>query len=338
MKKNKKKGDKAIFYLFLTLFFGWILTQFILINQNYLTIRDDEITGLALQIDPFSGLGNFLSNEVSIFGSGYPLWALILAFALVFSVMFNAAQMLSFFRGEEKRGSLIIFSLAISLLATFATPIISWVIVLTSYIGSLGTIVVLVLLAIVIYFYAHRTISERYTELTETATQRYAARNALSAARSGQQQTPRQGGRLFNPRSWFRRSPQAQPQTPQQQAQQQGGRQPIKQRLLQNYYRGMQLAHQQTLREFNSANPNLRTIEGYLNTIRDGSRGIIADIGNSNLSGALVNQIMGLARSINTCSDRMLMIRDLRQLSTSYRRGRNMENWIVSLGTAINNL
>ncbi|MEK6835815.1 MAG: hypothetical protein AABX55_02220 [Nanoarchaeota archaeon] len=142
-------------------------------------------------------------------------------------------------------------------------------------------------------------------------------------------------------RNWRQRKKQAggQQKAPSmQQPQQQVNVQQIKQNLLRNYYMPIQAAHQQTLNELNSNNPNLNNIKKILSALRNNSRGIIATLGGSSLTSPAVNQVMGLARSINTRSDRLLGIRDARQLSIEYRRGRNMQNWIVNLGRAINNL
>lgn len=184
------RNDYAMFYLFLILFFGWILTQFILINQNSLIISENQVTGAALQIDPISGLGTFFSNEINVAGNSLPLWALLLAFALIFSVIFNAAQLISFFKGDEKRGAVIVFSLAISLLATFTTPLVAWVVVLAAYIGSLATIIALLLLGLVFYFFSHKAISERFTDITESAAKRQQARNVLLESRYNEPQPP----------------------------------------------------------------------------------------------------------------------------------------------------
>ena len=333
MKKEKRKEPSmAIFYLFLILFFGWILTQFILINQNSLIINNNEITGLALQIDPVGSLGSIFNYEINLGGDLLPMWALLIAFGIIMSIMYNATGLLNFFQGEERRGSRIIISLGITAAAVFATSIVKSVIILASYVGSLGSIVILLLIAGVIYLYTHQTLRDRIREVWPPG----------GGGRGGAGQVGGGGGQQA-------RQPQAQAQRPglvrrgEQQPQQLAQRQQItaqqiKHRLLQNYYIRMQTAHQQTLREINNANPNLNDITRNLNIIKDGSRGIIADLMNSALTGAVVNQVIGLARSINTSSDRMLRIRDVRQLSINYRRGNNMSNWIANLGRAINNL
>ncbi len=333
MKKEKRKEPSmAIFYLFLILFFGWILTQFILINQNSLIINNNEITGLALQIDPVGSLGSIFNYEINLGGDLLPMWALLIAFGIIMSIMYNATGLLNFFQGEERRGSRIIISLGITAAAVFATSIVKSVIILASYVGSLGSIVILLLIAGVIYLYTHQTLRDRIREVWPPG----------GGGRGGAGQVGGGGGQQA-------RQPQAQAQRPglvrrgEQQPQQLAQRQQItaqqiKHRLLQNYYIRMQTAHQQTLREINNANPNLNNITGYLTIIRDGSRGVIADLTNSALTGAVVNQVISLARSINTSSDRMLRIRDVRQLSINYRRGNNMRNWIVNLGRVINNL
>ena len=346
MKKEKRKESSiAIFYLFLILFFGWILTQFILINQNSLILTENKITGLALQMDPLSGLGNLLSSEIrlGVSGESFPIWIYIATFAMVMSVIFIGARNIAYFQGDEKRGAAIVFSIGITALTVFATNIVSWIAYLAASLGFFLILVLIILLGLDGYFAVHKTVSRGYTELTKVATERETARNALLTSRMQRQQGQPQAQRPGLVRRIFGGGgQQPQQQAPQQRQvrpqQQTVNTQQIKHRLLQNYYIRMQTAHQQTLREINNANPNLNDITRNLNIIKDGSRGIIADLMNSALTGAVVNQVIGLARSINTSSDRMLRIRDVRQLSINYRRGNNMRNWIVNLGRVINNL
>ena len=188
MINDKKSVEKSIFYLFLILFFGWIITEFILINQNYLTIKNNEITGLALQIDPIKGLRDIFGYTISIGSDGYPVWAILIAFAIVFSVIFNATRLISLFRGEEHRAGAVIFSIAVSLITIFTTPVISWILVIAAYAGTFGAIIILLLLIVILYIYAHRTVSDNYARLTQSATKRQNARNAFITERNQQPQ------------------------------------------------------------------------------------------------------------------------------------------------------
>ena len=47
MKDREKRVNYSVLYIFLILFFGWILTQFIAINKDSLLIKDNQITSLA---------------------------------------------------------------------------------------------------------------------------------------------------------------------------------------------------------------------------------------------------------------------------------------------------
>jgi len=53
--KGDKKENKSILYIFVILFFGWIISELISLNPNYLKISQNEITGLQFY-DPFGSL------------------------------------------------------------------------------------------------------------------------------------------------------------------------------------------------------------------------------------------------------------------------------------------
>ncbi len=218
MINNEKGFKKSIFYLFLILFFGWIITEFILINKNYLTIKNNEITGLAFQVDPITGLGNLFSYEINIGSDNYPVWAILIAFAIVFSIMFNGAKLLNFFKSEENSGPAVIFAIGVSLITIFTTPTVSWILIIAAYIGAFGTVGILLIFGFLLYLWAHRTVSENITEINKAATNRQTARNDLITARNQQSQAQQRPG-------FFRRvlggNPQQQAQQNQPQAQQQ---------------------------------------------------------------------------------------------------------------------
>jgi len=61
MKKREEKPNYSAFYLFLILFFGWLFTQFIAINEDKLIIDENSITGL-----PTVNIGESVRNALSL--------------------------------------------------------------------------------------------------------------------------------------------------------------------------------------------------------------------------------------------------------------------------------
>ena len=163
MKKNEKKKGNNYFYLFLVLFVAFVLSQVIFLNQEGLMINN-EITG-AIELDPAGGLGNLFGSDVSVQGESYQIWLLLAVFAVVFSIMYNGTSLLSFFQGDERRGTRIIISLAISAITLFATPIMSLIAILISYVGAFGSLAVIFLLGAIIYIYTHQTLRDRIREV-----------------------------------------------------------------------------------------------------------------------------------------------------------------------------
>ncbi len=261
MIKNKKGVEKSIFYLFLILFFGWIITEFILINQNYLTIKNNEITGLAFQVDPIKSLWDFFGNPISISGGNVPTWLFVIVFGIIIAIMYTATGALSFFEGEERRGARIVVSIGIALTSVLLTPVVYWIALLSAYVGSLGAVFILILIAFVIYIYTHRTISQRFTELTQSAEERQNARNALITARN--QQPPQQRPGFF--RRVFGGA------TQQQQGQQPQARQQRRQaqRQAQQNLRQQQQIRQRWLLFLQQAQQNLNLLTNQLNNQRN---------------------------------------------------------------------
>lgn len=193
---GKRGLDNSVFYIFLILFFGWILSQFILINQNSLIIKDNQITGLDLLVNPLQSLGDFFGTSIRVGGANNPAWAIILTFAIVFSVIFILVKTIHLFKNEENRGPAIIFSLAVSLLTVFATGISSVIVYLTTTVVYLVVIVAILLLALASYLIVHTSISTGIGGLHEAASWRsekakdsYTNKQAASEAKSAYLET-----------------------------------------------------------------------------------------------------------------------------------------------------
>src|SRR3989344_3737791 len=151
MRAYNKKGEvKPLLYIFLVLFFGWILSQFILINQSSLLI-DNRITGLP--IDPLEVAGDFLSTPIGAGADSVPLWGMVLTFAMVFSILFILVKTVHLFKNDENRGPAII--------------LIGWA-------GYLG---------------AHTSISSGIGYISDFATNRYESGKAAKEARTAYFQT-----------------------------------------------------------------------------------------------------------------------------------------------------
>jgi len=155
--KGDKKENKSILYIFVILFFGWIISELISLNPNYLKISQNEITGLQFY-DPFGSLGNTLSST-TLFG-GTSVLSFLIAFLIIFSIIFIASSNIKFFEGNEKRGALITFSIAVSLITALYTPIVSWILGFAAYLGFFLPILIFVIIAIIAYLYFHRTIRQ----------------------------------------------------------------------------------------------------------------------------------------------------------------------------------
>lgn len=393
MKKERRNPDKAIFYLFLILFFGWILTQFILINQDRLIINN-KITGLA-QFDVGTSISNSLSLLENIFNpivggisndSNAVFLRLMYGLILFWIISIPLKKVL-----PDERESKINRSSAVALIISLISAALVPAEFLLTLSESLFLFVVIGVIFGGLYFIYNfsRDRENRFiylmkgvfslvlfvligtasgyakTKLNATGVamelviaigllissiffiwylfvKSIAGGTAVAEPKIGSapiESLKRAGGAYGGLGGLFRRRQNLQqPQVPQQEAQQQAFGGNIKQNLLRNYYMPMQMAHQNIVREVNNANPNLNTINQNLSVIRDRSRGIIATLGNSPLTGAIVTQVTSLARSINTNSTRMMGIKNARQLSINYRRGNSMQNWMQNLQRAINNL
>jgi hypothetical protein len=181
MEKKNSNKHMYIFYLFLILFVGWVLSQFILINQDNLIMN--EITGYLVVSNPFKDLGNFLNTNISIGGESLPLWGVILTFALLFSVIFVLAKKIHLFKDEESKGPAIVFSLAVSLLTVFFTPISGVVIYLASFLGYFIIIIALLLLGWAGYLGLHKSVSSGVGEINEIAAERYKSKQTSKEAK-----------------------------------------------------------------------------------------------------------------------------------------------------------
>src|SRR3989338_3926668 len=176
MRAYNKKGEvKPLLYIFLVLFFGWILSQFILINQSSLLI-DNRITGLP--IDPLEVAGDFLSTPIGAGADSVPLWGMVLTFAMVFSILFILVKTVHLFKNDENRGPAIIFTLAASLLTVFATTLVYFVV-----------IVAIILIGWAGYLGAHTSISSGIGYISDFATNRYESGKAAKEARTAYFQT-----------------------------------------------------------------------------------------------------------------------------------------------------
>lgn len=271
MKDREKRVNYSVLYIFLILFFGWILTQFIAINKDSLLIKDNQITGLALQIDPLSGLGNLLSNEVRLGAGGesFPVWIYLVTFAIAMSVIFIAARNIAFFKGDERRGAAIMFSIGVTALTVFSTNIVSWIAYLAASLGFFLILIIIALLGLDGYFAVHKTVSEGVGGLTEVASQRQTARNTLITARNQQPvPTPNQPtalGRIFNRiRHPLTNPPQTQAQA--QQVRQQRGQ---TQRQAQQNLRQQQQIRQRWLLFLQQSQQNLNLLVNQLDNQRN---------------------------------------------------------------------
>ncbi|MEK6835336.1 MAG: hypothetical protein AABX61_03680 [Nanoarchaeota archaeon] len=189
---GKRGLDNSVFYIFLILFFGWILSQFILINQNSLLIKDNQITGMDLLVNPLQSLGDFFGTSIRVGGANNPVWAVILTFAMVFSVVFILVKKIHLFKDEENRGPAIIFALALSLLTIITTGISSVLTKLGVTVVYLVAIVAVLLLAWASYLGVHTSVSEgigamhgiasgRYEQASEKYKNKQVAKSAKSA-------------------------------------------------------------------------------------------------------------------------------------------------------------
>src|SRR3989344_5225541 len=156
MRAYNKKGEvKPLLYIFLVLFFGWILSQFILINQSSLLI-DNRITGLP--IDPLEVAGDFLSTPIGAGADSVPLWGMV-------------------------------FTLAASLLTVFATNIASLIYYFATTLVYFVVIVAIILIGWAGYLGAHTSISSGIGYISDFATNRYESGKAAKEARTAYFQT-----------------------------------------------------------------------------------------------------------------------------------------------------
>src|SRR3989338_2674023 len=183
---NKKGEVKPLLYIFLVLFFGWILSQFILINQSSLLI-DNRITGLP--IDPLEVAGDFLSTPIGAGADSVPLWGMVLTFAMVFSILFILVKTVHLFKNDENRGPAIIFTLAASLLTVFATNIASLIYYFATTLVYFVVIVAIILIGWAGYLGAHTSISSGIGYISDFATNRYESGKAAKEARTAYFQT-----------------------------------------------------------------------------------------------------------------------------------------------------
>lgn len=185
----KKETEKSVLYLFLILFFGWILSQFILINQNSLIISGNQITSLALQIDPLKTAGDFLGGNINIGRGIFPFWAILATFAIVFSTVFILVRSVHLFKGDEHRGAAIAFALGISLLTLFATDIVSIIVYLATTVTVFVVIIALLLVFWAGYLGLHKSVSSGIGEISQVAAERYQSKEAAGQAKSAYFQT-----------------------------------------------------------------------------------------------------------------------------------------------------
>lgn len=215
----KRNYIHILLFLFAVIF----LIQLLQINLGFNNI----ITGGDIfDKDPLSNLGNLFETEISLRGEYYPVWVVLIVFGIIFGIMYTATQLVNFFEGDEKRGARFVVALGISLLTTFATSAVKWVFAISIYVGSLGTIFILLLIGLMIYLYTHKTLRDRVREVWPPGAaggggagpgggggQQAQQQNPPQTQQQAQQQKqyPHRGGRL-NPRNWFRGNVQQQAQ------------------------------------------------------------------------------------------------------------------------------
>ncbi len=152
---------------------------------------DPSITGLApLRIEPLKELGNFLSTPVTLFGnSDLPVWAFLLSFAMIFSVVFVLVKKIHIFKDESNKAPAIIFSLALALLTVFATDIVGIIFYLATILTFLVIIATFLLVGWASYLGVHTSVSAGWGEIAQTGAGRDQARAAAKSAKEAYYQT-----------------------------------------------------------------------------------------------------------------------------------------------------
>jgi len=177
---NNNKNSKSIFYIFVILFFGWVVSELFWVNEPDLIINPNEITGFQIgNIDPLGALSGFLNTN--LFG-GNPLWAIILVFAMVFSVAFVLIKKIHIFKDESSKGPAIVFSLAVSLLTVFATDIVSFIAALAVSFVYIIVFVAIILVVWAAYVGTHKTVSQDIGELARIGASRVNSQQAYYQA------------------------------------------------------------------------------------------------------------------------------------------------------------
>ncbi len=145
------------------------------------------ITGFApLNIDPLGEVGGFLGRDVSLLGrTPVPAWAVIVAFAMVFSVVFILVKKIHIFKDEDNKAPAIIFALAVSIMTTLVTNIVGIILYLSAILGFFIIIATILLIGWASYLGVHTSISSGLGEISETASGRYQAKSAAKESKRG---------------------------------------------------------------------------------------------------------------------------------------------------------
>jgi hypothetical protein len=84
-------------------------------------------------------------------GETAPLWLLFAVFAIVYSIIWIASGFVKIFKDDANRTARIIFSIAVSLITVFLTPVLLWILKLITLFATLAYIALLVLGVFVIW-------------------------------------------------------------------------------------------------------------------------------------------------------------------------------------------
>jgi len=295
-----KKENKTIFYIFLILFFGWMIAELAWLEKDYFP---NQVTGFQV-FDPVQGLTDLLSKDVGIGGQSFPLGASLVAILIIFAVITVFAGRLNFFEGEGRRGYLFLFSIGVSVLTAFYTPVVSWIFGLSAYLGFFLPVLIFVLLIISAYLFFHRNVREEIRETFPggTGIGRFFGGLGRGAGRGA--------GRVVG-----------------------GGRAAIITRLVNTYFdpirnNALQIANE--IRSNPTGNPNSGTIKGHLNTILRAANDLGNEIRASTLTGPNVTISVNLTTQIINRVGPMI--------GRNYRAMINFRAAFVPLQNDINNL
>jgi len=89
--------------------------------------------------------GELLEGMLNAEFYGYPFFAFLATFMLVFAIVYAVAKKVPIFKEEEHKRSRMAFALAVSLMACLGSPIVGWVwgiIAISTFIGAIGLFVV----------------------------------------------------------------------------------------------------------------------------------------------------------------------------------------------------